>query len=463
MLKAEKKGVDSLRSILKDINYLFVTKIVRGVMSFNDPWYDFKSLERAFKNLHNPYENTLLLLYMGIDADRTDIEKEIGKERLDAVLETGLWEDKDGKICYQNLIVMTYQGLYLLVEQNPWFDNCLNKNTDIYIGSDSYRLAENISFRKGAKVLDLCSGSGVQGLMAAKSADKVVSVELNPKTVPVTRFNIALNEAEDKIEVRQGSLFDVLSENEKFDCIYANPPFIPMLDDVVYPICGGGGEDGLMVLKDIFKGIPVHLEKGGEVVIFCECLGDENGVFFDKEVEELCNEKKWTCNVAHMNRLEKGLQINKLATLTALFTEGFDEKDFCRRMLEVYDRLGAKYLYNMLYRIEDTGRAQFTRIDTYNPWHYEDTAQVLGSVTTKKHGSYTFICHDGKEIRMVSEDIVELIKLLAEGYNIERSAKWLYVSFKGTIIGPNVNYYEYLNAILTNCLLLENDGILKRR
>ena len=165
MLKAEKKGVDALRSILKDINYLFVTKIVRGVMSFNDPWYDFKSLERAFKNLHNPYENTLLLLYMGIDTDRTDIEKEIGKERLDAVLETGLWEDKDGKICYQNLIVMTYQGLYLLVEQNPWFDNCLNKNTDIYIGSDSYRLAENISFRKGAKVLDLCSGSGVQGLM----------------------------------------------------------------------------------------------------------------------------------------------------------------------------------------------------------------------------------------------------------------------------------------------------------
>ena len=80
MLKAEKKGVDALRSILKDINYLFVTKIVRGVMSFNDPWYDFKSLERAFKNLHNPYENTLLLLYMGIDADRTDIEKEIGKE-----------------------------------------------------------------------------------------------------------------------------------------------------------------------------------------------------------------------------------------------------------------------------------------------------------------------------------------------------------------------------------------------
>jgi len=63
----------------------------------------------------------------------------------------------------------------------------------------------------------------------------------------------------------------------------------------------------------------------------------------------------------------------------------------------------------------------------------------------------------------VTEDIVELIKLLAEGYNIERSAKWLYVSFKGTIIGSKVNYYEYLNSILMNCFVLENEGILKRR
>ena len=462
MLNTNPEGIKALRNVLKETNYLFVMKVLRGIGSFLDPWYDFESMKRALEELDTPYKNTFFLLQMGIGSPRAALEEEIGKEALDDILSTGLWGEEDGDIGCCNLIVLTYQGLYLVTELNPWYENCRNRNTDVYIGSDSFRLAENISFRRGASVLDLCSGTGIQGLMAAKSAEKVVSVELNPKTVPVTRFNILLNEAQDVMEVREGNLYDVLSPEETFDCIYANPPFIPMLDNVEYPICGTGGEDGLRVLKSIMKGLPSRLNPGGEAVIFCECLGDENGVFFDSEMEAMCREQGWDCVAAHTGRGTGEYQIERLAKLTALFQEGFDSADFKRRMQENYSRLGARYLYDILYRMENTGHASFVKADFYNPWHVSDRAEPAEDACAKMKGGNISLCLSSREIRLVSPDVGELVDVFREGYTVEEASKWLYFKYKKSLLGRNTSFYGYLAAVLNTCWLLEKDGILKR-
>ena len=134
MIKADERGIWALRSVLADANYLFFTKTIRGVQSLSDPWFSFKPVESIIKAQDSPYINTILLLYLGGCFPRKDIENEIGRQRLDAILDTGLWESRDGNICYRNLVIHTYQGLFLVTEQNPWFENCLNKNTDVYIG-----------------------------------------------------------------------------------------------------------------------------------------------------------------------------------------------------------------------------------------------------------------------------------------------------------------------------------------
>lgn len=462
MLKPTPEGIAALRRVLKESNYLFLMKVLRGAGSFVDPWYDFNTMRQALEELSTPYKHSFFLLQMGIGSSRPELEAEIGKEALDGILSTGLWEEKDGTVNCCNLIVLTYEGLYLVTELNPWFENCQNRNTDVYIGSDSLRLAENISFRPDAAVLDLCSGTGIQGLMAAKSARKVVSVEINPKAVPVTRFNVLLNGAENIMEVRQGDLYSVLAPDEKFDCIYANPPFIPMLDDVVYPICGTGGEDGLQVLKSIIAGLPDRLNPGGESVIFCECLGDESGVFFDDTLEAMCREQGWSCIAAHTGRGPGNHQIERLADLTALFQEEFNKQDFIRRMRENYANLGAGYLYDILYRIENTGHAAFEKADFYNPWHVTGRAEVAENAASKRKEGCIWLCLGSREIRMVSPDVEELISVLREGYTIEEAAKWLYFKYKKTLIGRKTSFYGYLAAVLNSCRLLEKDGILKR-
>ena len=462
MLKTIPKSIRSLQKVLKDSDYLFVMKELRGTSDFTDPWYNFDEMKRVLEALDSPYKRTIFLLQMGVGSPRQDIEAEIGSEALDDILECGLWEEKDGEICCRNLIVLTYRGLYLVTELNSWFENCQNKNTDVYIGSDSLRLAENISWRKGARVLDLCSGTGIQGLMASRSAGKIVSVELNPKTVPVTRFNISLNEAQDIMEVREGSLYDVLSQDEVFDCIYANPPFIPMLDTVEYPICGAGGEDGLRVLNDIMAGLPARLAPGGEVVIFCECLGDRVGVFYDRDIRRICEENGWCCTAAHLGRMNAGLQIERVASLTALFSDTFDEADFKRRMKDVYQRLGATYLYDIVYRIENDGNMGFRKVDCYNPWDPSDKARPASDVTFRYRGGFVSIGVGDHELRLSSPDVAELVTTLAEGYTVEEAAKWLYHKYKNSILGKDVRFYGYLGATLDTCRLLEKDGILTR-
>lgn len=463
MLTAAEGGAAALREVLQKTNYLFVCKILRGTGDFVDPWFDFDSMRRAIEQLASPYRNTFLLLMLGLPGPKTAIADEIGMASAQALIACGLWEEKDDMICCRDdLIVLCYRGLWLVTELNPWFGTCRKKNTDVYIGSDSLRLAENISFRKGARVLDLCSGTGIQGLMAARSAAHVVSVEINPVTVPVTRFNVLLNGMQDVVEVREGDLYSALSENERFDCIYANPPFIPMTDSVNYPICGTGGEDGLRILRSILSGLPQHLLPGGEITIFCECLGDEKVVFFDREVKALAMEHGWKCLAAHIGRSEAGDQIERLAKLTALFQDPFDPREFKRSMHGIYDRLHATYLYDILYHLEDAGDPAFLCLDTYNPWHYQDHASVSDALTARKLAGEEILFLDGKPVGRVKTDAAELLNCFRSGDSVEEAAKWVFFKYRNTLIGKRTSYYAYLTQVLTTCRLLENLGVLCR-
>ncbi len=76
----------------------------------------------------------------------------------------------------------------------------------------------------GATVLDLGTGSGVLAVAAARSARSVVAVDINPAAVRCARINALLNGVEDRVEVREGDLFDPVS-GERFDVVLCNPPF----------------------------------------------------------------------------------------------------------------------------------------------------------------------------------------------------------------------------------------------
>ncbi len=76
----------------------------------------------------------------------------------------------------------------------------------------------------GSRVLDLGTGSGIGAVFAARWAEHVVAVDLNPEAVRCARLNALLNHVDDRVDVRLGDLFSPVAE-ERFDVVLLNPPF----------------------------------------------------------------------------------------------------------------------------------------------------------------------------------------------------------------------------------------------
>ena len=59
----------------------------------------------------------------------------------------------------------------------------------MWVGLDSRHLAHCTSRRPFQEALDLCTGSGVQALLASTHTKSVLAVDINPRAVCCTRFN----------------------------------------------------------------------------------------------------------------------------------------------------------------------------------------------------------------------------------------------------------------------------------
>jgi SAM-dependent methyltransferase len=141
----------------------------------------------------------------------------------------------------------------------------------MFVGADSYALARCTVRRPIGSALDLCTGSGIQALLAAAHAQRVLAVDINPRAARCTRFNAqALGIT--NLEVAVGDLFEPVG-GERFDLITANPPFVPSpLDTLRFRDGGRSGED---IQKRIVAALPHHLAPGGLAQMVTE-LGERD-------------------------------------------------------------------------------------------------------------------------------------------------------------------------------------------
>lgn len=75
------------------------------------------------------------------------------------------------------------------------------------------------------RVLDLGCGSGVGAVVAARTTRSVIGVDVHRTAVRCARINARLNEVGDRVEIREGDLFEPV-DDECFDLILFNPPFL---------------------------------------------------------------------------------------------------------------------------------------------------------------------------------------------------------------------------------------------
>jgi release factor glutamine methyltransferase len=83
----------------------------------------------------------------------------------------------------------------------------------------------------GARVLDLCTGSGMLAVVAAQvGAATVTAVDVSRRSLLSARLTARLNGV--RVAARRGDLFSVVSE-ARFDLIITNPPYVPSRDDAL--------------------------------------------------------------------------------------------------------------------------------------------------------------------------------------------------------------------------------------
>lgn len=108
-------------------------------------------------------------------------------------------------------------------------------------------------------VLDIGCGSGIQSVLAAHHAKRVVACDINRRALAFTAFNAALNGIVN-VECREGSFFEP-AKGESFDLVVSNPPFvISPASALVFRDSGMRGDD---VSRMVVREAAAHLRPGG--------------------------------------------------------------------------------------------------------------------------------------------------------------------------------------------------------
>ena len=142
---------------------------------------------------------------------------------------------------------------------------------------DSFLFAENLIVEKGAYVLDVGTGCGILGILAAEKAAAVLAVDLNPYAIRCAKENSALNSVGNKMAFMQADLLTAFDENTTFDLILFNAPYLPAAEREAETWIGrswAGGANGRQVIDRFISQAQLHLKISGRVLLMQSTLAN---------------------------------------------------------------------------------------------------------------------------------------------------------------------------------------------
>lgn len=151
---------------------------------------------------------------------------------------------------------------------------------------DTFQLLESIEVKPDDNVLEIGTGCGVIALKYASLGAKVVCTDINPYAVSLTKRNYERNKSliKGRFEVRKGDLFSIINDDEKFDVIIFNPPYLPTKKNEIiggsgwFDIATDGGIDGLSLTKRFIDDLSKYLDNNGKAYFVFSSLSNRKKI-----------------------------------------------------------------------------------------------------------------------------------------------------------------------------------------
>lgn len=168
------------------------------------------------------------------------------------------------------------------------------------------------------RVLDMCTGSGCIAISLAVLGQyrQVLGVDISEPALAVARKNAQklCGNQHENISFLQSDLFECLKENDRFDMIVSNPPYIP--SEIILelqPEVGqfepllalDGKHDGLYFYREIIAGSISRLKAGGS--IYLEVGHDQSRIVYDLLKEAGYREIKIIKDIPGIERIVTGI------------------------------------------------------------------------------------------------------------------------------------------------------------
>jgi methylase of polypeptide subunit release factors len=279
-------AIRELRDFLEDTGF---RSACRRLVPHNDEliFPGFGELQESLRGASSFHRLLLSVFRQGHCAAERHLKTGLTTSKFELMKHLGLLvEDERGEYRTPGLALVSTAGLFLVVSLPPDYPTARDRKQPVYIGAESTHLVRALpASLRGKVVLDICSGSGIQGLVcASRGAKRVIGLEKSPLAVNLARFNAILNGLDDVVEVRESDLYSALRPDERFDFVVSNPPFMPVTETLDYPICGGGGADGMSTMIPLLSGLPQYLCHDASGFIYCNVIGDQHRVFLHEHL-----------------------------------------------------------------------------------------------------------------------------------------------------------------------------------